>query len=377
VKSRQAVAPKWGNGSVECVDVRHIAASAIPTLFVCFMLGFLNPVCGLAFQGPPSQGNPQDGAVVPVSLGPDDLPEGQEEKLAAIEAAANGRDRRELQRHLQDVEAAVQAAAFDALSAENAPSAVQDLLAIVSDTNHPTRWQALWLLDHALQADQRVVLAALREALKDPDPVVSDYAQGALAARQEADALPGNIGSPETDSQLTRLAGGYAAASGGDYQALRYYLQDIDAAVQATAFDALAGHDAGAAVRDLLANIKDSTNPARCQALQLLDESAQADRATVLAALIDSLADSDPSLGDYALQALARRAEPEGMSALIQAFQNKDAVTRLTIIDAIGLTDAGVQFLREALLDSDERVRTAAQTRLKQTAEAAGRTDQQ
>ncbi len=374
MKFKQPFAPNQS----ECVCVRYIPTGTLPALFVCFALGFLYLQCGFALQGgPPGQGNPQDVAVVSSPRDSINLPEGEEEKLADIELAAERGDRQALRTHLQDVDAAVQAAAFNALSASDTPSAVQDLLAIIRDQSNPTRWQALWLLDQSWQVDQQIVMQTFRVAARDSDPLVSDYALQALAARQDPDALPGNIGSPETESQATKLAATQTAASGGDSQTLRQYLRDTDAAVQTAAFDALAAQDTNAAVQDLLADIKDSSMPAREQSLQLLDLSPQVDQATVISALIDALGDSDSSVGNYALQALARRAEPEGMGALTQAFQSSDAQTRLLIINSVAQTDAGLQFLREARSDSDETVRNAAASRLEESTESIGETQQQ
>jgi HEAT repeat protein len=300
------------------------------------------------------------------------VPEEQDAKLAAVSAAAKRREREALRRYLRDEDAAVQAAAFTALAAENAPAAIQELLAILKDPDHPTRWQALWLLDQSLQADQQVVRAALRGAAQDADPLVSDYALQALAARQDGNAFSGNRGSPEADSQSTKLAATSRAASGGDHQALRGYLQDIDAAVQGAAFDALVEQDADSAIGELLATIRDATNPVRWQSLQLLDQSLVGDEATARTALIDALNDVDPLARDYALLALARRAEPEGMNALTQAFHDSDAGTRVAVIDAMGQTEAGLQFLREALSDPDETVRDAAAARLAEASADAG-----
>jgi HEAT repeat protein len=208
--------------------------------------------------------------------------------MTAVEEAAARGDRLALRRHMDDGDAAVQAAAFEALSAEDAGSAVEALIEIVKAGRQPTRWQALRLLDQSPQADQREVEEVLRDAQADADPLVSEYARGALAARAEG----------QSDER--------------DEQALLDGLRSTDAAVQAAAFETLAAQDADAAVHDLLAAATDPGNPARLQAFRLLAESPQVGEDTKVAALRDAVADPDPELSDYARRALARRAAPSG-----------------------------------------------------------------
>jgi hypothetical protein len=204
---------------------------------------------------------------------------------AVGDAAARG-DRLALRRQMNDGDAAVQAAAFEALAAEDAGSAIEALIGIAKAGRQPTRWQALRLLDHAPQADQRKVEEVLRDELADADPLVSEYARAALAARAESQS------------------------EGKDEQTLRDDLLSTDAAVQAAAFESLAAQDADAAVQDLLAAATDRDNPARLQALRLLAESPQVGEDTKAAALGDAVADPDPELSDFARRALARRAAP-------------------------------------------------------------------
>jgi hypothetical protein len=107
--------------------------------------------------------------------------------------------------------------------------------------------------------------------------------------------------------QQTRLTAIDEAAGVGNLAVLRQYLQDTDVSVQAAAFTALLANDEHSAIRDLLAIIRDTKHLARLQALQLVDSSPQVNDQTVRAALRDALGDQDPSLRQYALEALAVR----------------------------------------------------------------------
>ena len=115
----------------------------------------------------------------------------------------------------------------------------------------------------------------------------------------------------------TKLAGIAAAAERGDRLALRDYLRDYDAAVQSAAFEELSALDPVGAVLDLMALIKDKTYLCRVQAVQLLVESPIVDDRLQLSVLRSSVTDSDPSVSEYAAQALADRTQT-GSSAPTQ-----------------------------------------------------------
>ena len=119
----------------------------------------------------------------------------QTEKLAAIEGAATGQDREALGKCMQDANAAVQAAAFDAWAAHDNPAAVEKLLAEIKDVSQPVRLQALQLLTESPQADEQTVMTTLIDALNGADPSFSSYAAQALAER----------GTPEAMNALTEM----------------------------------------------------------------------------------------------------------------------------------------------------------------------------
>ncbi|HXM99004.1 MAG TPA: HEAT repeat domain-containing protein [Candidatus Dormibacteraeota bacterium] len=274
-------------------------------------------------------------------------------------------------------EAAIQAA--DSTPADADPQASQ-LPSIeaweTGEDREAVRQAQQQLANQTVEADQQSLMAAALGELKDADPsantgAVQPPTQNADAVGLEAssDGLPGT--DPRLDaSQTEMLAAIEAAAMSQDREALGKYMQDANAAAQAGAFDALPAHDNPAGVENLLAEIKDVSQPVRLQALQLLTESPQADEQTVMTTLIDALNGADPSLSEYAAHALAERGTPDAMNALSEMLKSSDPSTRLMILQSVAQTEAGPPLLRAALSDSNETVRSAAAALL-QRGEAA------
>jgi len=232
------------------------------------------------------------------------------------------------------------------------------------------------LADQPAETEQQSVPAATPDELKNPDSSASPDAvqlptQNADAAGLAAlsESLPG-AGPLLDDSQTERLAAVEAAAAIQDREALGKYMQDANAAVQAAAFDALAVHDNPVAVENLLAEINDPSQPLRLQALQLLTQLPQADEQTVMSTLIDALNGADSSFSAYAAQALAQRGTPEAMNALTDMLNSANPSTRLTILQSVAQTEAGLSLLRAALSDSDSTVKSAAAALLQQAESA-------
>src|SRR5262249_2893140 len=108
----------------------------------------------------------------------------------------------------------------------------------------------------------------------------------------------------DTDTKLAALD---EAAQDGDQEALRTYVPGSDPAVQRAAFDALFAQAEIVAVQELLSIIRDSSQAARLQTLELLNSAPQVDDQTVRAPLRDAVSDPDPLVRAYAAQALAVR----------------------------------------------------------------------
>ena len=232
------------------------------------------------------------------------------------------------------------------------------------------------LANQPVETDQQSLTAVAPGELKNTDSSAS--ADAVQPPTQNADAVglaSSSGGLPGTDpllvdSQTEKLAAVESASASQDGEALGKYMQDANAAVQAAAFDALAARDNPEAVENLLAEINDPSQPVRLQALQLLAQSPQADEHTVMTTLIDALNGADSSFSAYAAQALAQRGTPEAMNALTDMLNSANPSTRLTVLQSVAQTEAGLSLLRAALSDSDATVRSAAAALLQQ-AEAA------
>jgi HEAT repeat protein len=132
--------------------------------------------------------------------------EPQEAKLKAIQEANKAGDRETLRKYLQDVDPAVQSAAFDALALQDKDAAVSGILASVrSGTDTMTRLQSLQLLDQSGVADESTMVSALRDVLRDSDPSLSAYAIQSLAGRGSADALDALSDGLHSDDASIRL----------------------------------------------------------------------------------------------------------------------------------------------------------------------------
>jgi hypothetical protein len=201
-------------------------------------------------------------------------------------------------------------------------------------------------------------IAQEQEASLEEEPETPHESVVALEDEQEA----------VLQARLTALQ---SAANNGDWDSLRRYLQDSDPAVQAAAFEAMAALDKAGAIRDLLAHVKDTRQPTRFQALELLVQGAGADEQTVMSVLTEALQDPDPAFNAYAVQMLAGHDSAAALAALRQAL-HADPATSLMILESVAHTKSGPALLREALTSSDETVRNTAATLLEQAEGATG-----
>jgi hypothetical protein len=188
----------------------------------------------------------------------------------------------------------------------------------------------------------------------------------AVAARKRA----GSEDEPASQ-QDKALAAVEAAAAKGDLEALSKAVQSSDPAVQSQAFEELTRLNPQAAL-DALSNALKSDEPAqRLQALQILDQADQADNDTVVAAMGQALNADDPSIKDYAIQALARRGGSQEMDLLRQAMGDPDPAVRLMVLESVGQETEALPLLQQAVNDSDPSVSAAANQLLKAASEAS------
>lgn len=185
----------------------------------------------------------QNAEAVGLEASSEDLPgtdpqieDSQTKKLAAVETAAASEDRGVLNNYLQDPNAAVQVAAFDALAAHDNPAAVENLLSQINDLSQPGRLQALQLLSQLPQADEQTVLNTLIDALNGTDPSLSSYAAQALAQRGTAEAMNAlselfNSSGPSTRLMILQSV----AQTEAGQSLLRTALSDLNEAVRSAA----------------------------------------------------------------------------------------------------------------------------------------------
>jgi len=171
---------------------------------------------------------------------------------------------------------------------------------------------------------------------------------------------------PLANSPEVKLAAIGSAATDHDHDALNAFLRDGDAAVQASAFQALAAQSHDAAIDSLTAEIQDTSQPARLQALQLLVQSSGAGDSVIMNTLLAALKDPDPAFNAYAIQTLAGYGNAGALEALSDAFHGMDAAAKLTIVQSLAGTQAGLPLLQEAASDADATVSAAAKELLAQ-----------
>jgi len=162
------------------------------------------------------------------------------------------------------------------------------------------------------------------------------------------------------EDQGRRLAALYASVQQGDSEALQKALFDRDQVVQATAYELLAKQDPEKAVAVLLEATKSDQPGTRLQALQLLDQSGQAEGRVALSALDSALGDEDVTVKGYAAQALVERGTPEAMVHLYRALHDPDPSFRMMVVEVVAGKEQGREMLQAALRDDNEAVRSMA-----------------
>ncbi len=172
------------------------------------------------------------------------------------------------------------------------------------------------------------------------------------------------------EDQGKRLTALYASAQQRDGEALQKALFDRDQVVQATAYELLAKQDPQKATVVLLEATKSDQPGTRLQALQLLNQSGQADGRIALSALDGALRDEDVTVKGYAIQALAERGTSEAMVCLYRVLHDPDPSVRMMVVEIVAGKEQGRQMLQAALRDDNKAVRTMAAFWLDQASSA-------
>ena len=154
-------------------------------------------------------------------------------------------------------------------------------------------------------------------------------------------------------------------AAVGDVDTLSKAVQKSDPTVQAEAFERLSKLNPQAAMDALSSALNSDQSVERLQALQLLDQSDLADKDAVVSAMGQALSAGDPSIKDYAIQALARRGGSQEIDLLRQALSDADPAVRLMVVESVGQEPDSLPLLQQALKDGDSSVSAAAGELLK------------
>jgi hypothetical protein len=183
----------------------------------------------------PAGGSPDDSepSIPPAGdIAEDPSGESQLGKLEAIETATSLVGTDAVSAFLGDPDAAVQAASFHALAAQDSAFAVGALVAEVNDPGQSTRLQSLDLLVQSPETDEETVKAALQNALHDPDPAFNAYAVQALGGRDDPAAWAALREAFDGDDVSLKLMILDAVARTSDGAALLHQaLSDTNAAV--------------------------------------------------------------------------------------------------------------------------------------------------
>jgi hypothetical protein len=210
------------------------------------------PVLALVFGPralPPLQALPDE--VIPSIEGTE--PEGEpmveelrspEEQLEILHALAGQGNEEALRKALfNDLDPPIQAAVLALLAEQNRQGAVTLLIDATKSDQPQKRLQALQLLYHTGQADERTVLSALSQALTDENIAVKGYALQALAAWGGIDALEylrQAVHDPDPTIRLLVLQ--QVARQNQGLPLLQEALADDDEAVRSLAASLVAGH---------------------------------------------------------------------------------------------------------------------------------------
>ena len=216
---------------------------------------------------------------------------------------------------------------------------------------------------------QLVVFDRLTAPTSDRNKVATAGTSGVTDVTQ----IHGRRGSLEgvVGPQDKALAAVEAAAAKGDLEALAKAVQSPDSAVQAQAFGELSKLNPQVALDALGSVLKSDQPEQRLQALQLLEQSEQVDNDTVISAMSQALNSDEPSIKDFAIQALALRGGSQEMDLLRQALGDPDPAVRLLVVETVGQVPEAVPLLQEALTDSDPSVSAAASQLLKAVSQAS------
>jgi HEAT repeats len=164
-----------------------------------------------------------------------------------------------------------------------------------------------------------------------------------LEQTRERTEPEGEVVAAESTARHLRILQDFAQQ--GNTIALREALSDPDPVIQVAAFKLLAEYDPQEAIAALPKAAKSKEAQLRLQALRRLQQTSGVDRATVLAALGEALADENTFVKIYAIQALTDQGDPDALTYLGQASRDTNPSIQMLAIESIVQMDHGLTLL--------------------------------
>lgn len=150
----------------------------------------------------PLSAEPAPTAILPQDPGP---PASLASASASAAEPAIANEQNASPENSRSTESAQQANAFQEQATQNRQQALETLTAKIQDTSQATRLQSLQLLVQSSGAGEPVVMDALRNALKDPDPAFNAFAIQTLAGYGTPTAMDALTDTFRSASASTRL----------------------------------------------------------------------------------------------------------------------------------------------------------------------------
>ena len=191
----------------------------------------------------------------------------------------------------------------------DAPGVADHLIQAFRDRSSLTRVELLEQMDASTAIHPETVISLLRDALNDDDLLVREAALRALIRRDSTqNPVLSEADIAAFQGENAELAKVHMAAKNSDLAMLKDLMQNGDAVVQESAFEALSTNDLPGAVEALQAELRDRQSLYRLQTLELLARSGSTNSPAQLLPILREIAeDPDPLVKDYANQILKEK----------------------------------------------------------------------
>jgi HEAT repeat protein len=191
----------------------------------------------------------------------------------------------------------------------DAPVAANQLVLAFHNESSLKRVSLLEQVDASTAINPEAAISLLHDSLRDDDQLVREAALRALIRRDSVQNPV--LTEADVDSfqgENAELARVHFAEKNADTSRLKELMQQGDAVVQQSAFEALATTDLPGAVEALRAELRDTKSLYRLQTLQLLTTSSYTNSPNQLLPILrEAAADQDPLVRDFANQTLKEK----------------------------------------------------------------------